>query len=188
MAEALVEILVGLGFVHRRDGWIRVAPGFEPFTSQEGVEAFAAALRAPQLQGEDLCRRARSKSLDLEGWRFEDTRIIEAQGALTALWVNKAAPKLRFLPGLMRSLERPGAMLLDVGAGAGGLSIALCRRFPNLRAVALEPAPCPAEVGERHVTDAELQERIEIRRQRVEDLTDEQRFDLAFLPQMFLPD
>lgn len=39
-----------------------------------------------------------------------------------------------------------------------------------------------------HVREAGLTERSTIRRQRVEDLMDEAAFDLAFLPQMFLPD
>ena len=88
----------------------------------------------------------------------------------------------------MPQLEAPGAALLDVGAGAAGLSIALCRHFPHLSAVALEPAPHPAELGERHVRQAGLADRIAIRRERVEDLQEDKAFDLAFLPQMFLPD
>lgn len=57
-----------------------------------------------------------------------------------------------------------------------------------VRTVALEPAPCPAAIGERHVREAGLDDRIDIRRQRVETMTDHRAFDLAFLPQMFLPD
>jgi hypothetical protein len=54
--------------------------------------------------------------------------------------------------------------------------------------VALEPASHPAKLGEVHVRQAELADRIAIRRQRVEDLAEHMAFDLAFLPQMFLPD
>jgi hypothetical protein len=38
------------------------------------------------------------------------------------------------------------------------------------------------------VRQAELADRIAIRQQRVEDLAEQMAFDLAFLPQMFLPD
>jgi SAM-dependent methyltransferase len=57
-----------------------------------------------------------------------------------------------------------------------------------LKAVALEPAPHPAAIGRRHVQEAGLVDRIVIRQERVEDMEDERAFDLAFLPQMFLPD
>jgi hypothetical protein len=42
------------------------------------------------------------------------------------------------LPGLVPALRKPGALLLDVGAGAAGVSLALCRRFPALRAHCLK--------------------------------------------------
>jgi precorrin-6B methylase 2 len=188
LARGLIDVLASLGFVQWDQDRVCASRALAPFTSASGSTTFAAALKAPLLQGEDLRCRARDRELDLRGWSFEDAAIIEAQGALTGLWVEKAAPKLKFLPGLTSRLEEPGAALLDVGAGAAGLSIALCRRFPHLRATALEPAPQPAAVGERHVREAGLLGRISIRRQQVEHLVDEQAYDLAFLPQMFLPE
>ncbi|MBD0275425.1 MAG: class I SAM-dependent methyltransferase, partial [Acetobacteraceae bacterium] len=77
---------------------------------------------------------------------------------------------------------------LDVGAGAAGVSLALCRRFPALRAVALEPAPASAAVARAKVDEAGLADRIEVRAERVERFSGSARFDLVFLPQMFLPD
>jgi precorrin-6B methylase 2 len=188
LAQGLLDVLVSLGFVERDGARVRAAPALAPFAGADGEQAFRAALRGPLLQGDDLRRRASDRALDLDGWRFTDAAVIEAQGALTALWVERAVPKLRLLPGLVPQLERPGAVLLDVGAGAAGLSIVLCRNFPYLHAVALEPAAHPAAIGERHVQDAGLADRIAFRRQRVEHLADEAAFDLAFLPQMFLPD
>ena len=51
--------------------------------------------------------------------------------------------------------------------GAAGLSITLCRHFPHLTAVALKPASHPAPLGEAHVRQAELTDRIAIRQERV---------------------
>jgi hypothetical protein len=188
LVRSLVEVLIGLGLTTWDGRHVRPAPALLPFTSEEGAKTFRDALRAPLLQTADFRRRIMSGTLSLEGWTHTDGAIIEAQGALTRLWATKALPKLRFLPGLLARLNAPDAALLDVGAGAAGLSITLCRAFPNLRAVALEPAPQPAAVGERQVSEAELGERILVRRQRVEHLEDHDAFDLAFLPQMFLPD
>ncbi len=167
---------------------MQASPALTPFTSPEGVETFRAALRAPLLQTEDFRHRLKVGSLRLDGWSHTDDAIIEAQGTLTRHWTTRALPKLKFLPGLLSRLEKPGAALLDVGAGAAGLSVALCGHFPHLSAVALEPASHPAELGERQVRQAGLMNRVAIRRERVEELQEDRAFDLAFLPQMFLPD
>jgi precorrin-6B methylase 2 len=186
--QCLLDMLAGFGFVTWDSGKAVASPALMPFTSSAGAETFRAALRAPLLQAEDFRRRLGSGTLTLEGWSHADDAVIEAQGALTRHWAAQALPKLKFLPGLVPRLERPGAVLLDVGAGAAGLSITLCRHFPHLTAVALEPASHPAQLGEAHVRQAELADRIAIRRERVEDLADQMVFDLAFFPQMFLPD
>jgi precorrin-6B methylase 2 len=188
LATALVDVLIGAGLANWEDNLIRAAPALQPFTSEEGAKAFKAALQAPLLQTEDFRKKLEEGQLSLNGWMHTDEAIIEAQGALTRLWTSKALPKLRFLPGLTPCLEKRGASLLDVGAGAAGLSITLCQAFPFLSAVALEPAEHSALIGERHVREARLESRIVLRRQRVEHMDEEQAFDLAFLPQMFLHD
>lgn len=188
LVAALVDVLVGAGLASCENGLVRAAPALQPFTSEDGAKAFKAALQAPLLQTEDFRARLREGRLALAGWTHTDEAIIDAQGSLTRLWTERALPKLKFLPGLVPCLERQGASLLDVGAGAAGLSITLCRAFPHLKAVALEPAEGPAAIGERRVREAGLEPRIALRRQRVEQMADEAAFDLAFLPQMFLPD
>jgi len=188
LAQTLVDLLAGYGFVVWKQDRVCASPALLPFTTPEGIVTFRASLRAPLMQAESFRTRLADGSLTLDGWTHTDEAIIEAQGALTRLWTTRALPKLKFLPGLVARLERPGAGLLDVGAGAAGLSIALCRHFPHLTAVALEPAPHPAAIGDIHVQQAGLASRIAVRREPVEDLTDEQAFDLAFLPQMFLSD
>jgi precorrin-6B methylase 2 len=188
LAQALIDVLASYGLVVQDQDRVHAAPALLPFTTPEGVATFRASLRAPLLQADSFRHRLAAGDLPLDGWTHTNDAIIEAQGTLTGLWTTQALPKLKFLPGLISCLEGPGAALLDVGAGAAGLSIALCKHFSHLRAVALEPAPHPATIGERHVQESGLDDRIVIRRERVEDLQDERAFDLAFLPQMFLPD
>ncbi|SCY25654.1 SAM-dependent methyltransferase [Microvirga guangxiensis] len=188
LAAALVDVLVGAGLATCEDDSIRAAPALQPFTTEDGAKVLQAALQAPLLQVKDFRERLRDGRMALNGWTHTDEAIIEAQGALTRLWTAKALPKLKFLPGLVTCLERQGASLLDVGAGAAGLSITLCQAFPHLTATALEPAEHPAIIGERHVREAGLDGRIVLRRQRIEHIEDEEAFDLAFLPQMFLSD
>ena len=194
VAEAVLDVLVGLGFATRE----AAAAGGDVFRAGAGARAllagsvvspsFAAALRGPLLQAEDFRRRAGEGTVGPDGWRFTDRDVIEAQGDLTVAMAEKAGPKLRFLPCLVPALRKPGALLLDVGAGAAGVSLTLCRRFPALRAVALEPAPASAAIARAKVAEAGLADRIEVRAERIEHLSGGGRFDLVFLPQMFLPD
>lgn len=52
--------------------------------------------------------------------------------------------------------------LLDLGGGTGAMSIALCRRHPDLRAIVLEQPVIAAE-ARRFVSESGLEERIEVR-------------------------
>jgi SAM-dependent methyltransferase len=89
-------------------------------------------------------------------------------------------------PGIPERLSS-GATFLDVGAGVAAVTIELCRRFPRLRAVGLEPAEAPLALARRNVEAAGLVERVELRRQLVQELDDADAFDLAWLPLSFLP-
>ncbi len=188
LGAALVDLLISAGLATREADRICAAPALQPFTTEDGANVLKAALQAPLLQAEDFRKTLRNGRIVLNGWAHTDEATIQAQGALTQLWTAKALPKLKFLPGLVPCLERQGASLLDIGAGAAGLSITLCQAFPHLSATALEPAEHPASIGERRVREAGLEGRIVLRRQRIECLEDEEAFDLAFLPQMFLSD
>ncbi|MBD0275413.1 MAG: hypothetical protein ICV73_26225, partial [Acetobacteraceae bacterium] len=136
VAEAVLDVLVGLGFATReadpRGGDVfRAGAGVQALLAGPSVSpSLAAALRGPLLQADDFHRRAKEGTVGSDGWRFTDTAVIQAQGDVTAAMAEKAIPKLRFLPGLVPALQKPGALLLDVGAGAAGVSLALCRRFP----------------------------------------------------------
>jgi len=90
------------------------------------------------------------------------------------------------LPGLAGALARQDAAFLDVGVGVAALSIAMCRLYPQLRAVGIDPWEVALDRARRNVDAAGLGERIELRRQRVEELADQTVFDLVFLAGPFL--
>jgi 2-polyprenyl-3-methyl-5-hydroxy-6-metoxy-1,4-benzoquinol methylase len=52
--------------------------------------------------------------------------------------------------------------LLDLGGGTGAMSIALCRRYPALRAIVLD-LPAVVEVARGYVRESGLSDRIEVR-------------------------
>ena len=114
VAEAVLDVLVGLGFATRETtddaggDVFRAGAGLRALLAGGAVSpALAAALRAPLLQAEDFRRRATEGTVGPEGWRFTDRGVIEAQGDLSAAMAEKALPKLRFLPGLVPALRDP---------------------------------------------------------------------------------
>lgn len=91
---------------------------------------------------------------------------------LAALSAHEVVSKLR-----LRSAPRS---LLDVGGGHSYYAIAMCDRFPTLRAtiVDLEPA---TRVGREVVAQAGLSDRIEFRPGRLQETSFGENHDVAFL-------
>jgi hypothetical protein len=122
------------------------------------------------------------------GWQQDNPGLIRSWGAASGGIVQGlfgvAFPEL---PGFPERLQTEGAAFLDVGMGGGGVSIAMCREFPGLRAVGLDVSEAAIAVASEDIAAAGLADRIEARLQSVTDIADTQTFDLIWLPQPFLP-
>ena len=77
------------------------------------------------------------------------------------------------------ALDRPGEVL-EVGAGAGRVTVELARLAE--RVVALEPSPAMRAAAKARLSEAGVAERVELRAQDVRELTDEGRYALAVAP------
>ena len=186
LVRRLLEVLLALGVVERRDGGFAAAAGVP--TGGRALDLLRADLRATILQTADLAASARSGSLSLEGWRHTDEVLLQAQGTMSAGAVDFLQHQLfPAVPGIVERLEAASATFLDVGAGVGAVTIELCRRYPALRAVALEPASAPLALAHRNVAAAGLEQRVELRAQLVQELADDRAFDIVWLPANFLP-
>jgi SAM-dependent methyltransferase len=122
------------------------------------------------------------------GWTHTDRALLQAQGDASV--VLAGALKMQIVPALgdlAARLDRPGARFLDVGVGVGSLSIAVCRTWPQVGVVGLDTFEAPLAVARENVGRAGLAERIELRKLGIEDLRDEDAFDLAWLPSFFIP-
>lgn len=120
------------------------------------------------------------------GWRYTDTDVLQGGGEITEGFANVLPRFLPLLDGLGPRLDS-GATFLDVGTGVARLSIGLARRWPSLRVVGLDVWGPSLAIARKNVLDAGLQDRIEVREQAGEELSDEQTFDLAWLPAPFVP-
>jgi SAM-dependent methyltransferase len=189
LVEALLDLLVALGLVRRAGDAFTAAPGLQPLLTPPARDYLLRDLRATALQSQALIEGAKRGTLRA-GWAHTDPELLEAQGAgstgapAAQMLSERLFPRLE---GLVEQLQAPTASFLDVGSGVGALSIEMCRIWPQLRVVGLEPQAAPLAEGQRNVAAAGLGDRIALRAQRVEEMTEREAFDLAWLPQVFLP-
>jgi predicted O-methyltransferase YrrM len=187
LAEGILDVLVALGLAHRDEELFAAAPGLRPLLAPQAKEVLLAQLRSTDLQCRQLIDGARHGKL-APGWQHTDPMLLEAQGRSGQGAMPAMIQSLRQNPELAARLDQPSASFLDVGVGVGVIAIELCRAFPALRVVGLEPAAAPLAQARANVAAAGLADRIELRHQGVEDLQDSEAFDLAFVAQVFIPD
>jgi SAM-dependent methyltransferase len=122
------------------------------------------------------------------GWTGEDLELVRNQGDGSAAWADLIADDLLYsLTGAAAELEAGRGRFLDVGTGVAAISRALCERFPGITCLGLDVLPAVLRLARDEVRHAGLEQRIELRNQSVTELDEEQAFDLAWVPQIFIP-
>jgi 2-polyprenyl-3-methyl-5-hydroxy-6-metoxy-1,4-benzoquinol methylase len=188
LAESILDVAVALNLVQRDGDVFSSTPGIRPLMGTQGWEWLLAKLRSAQLQSQYMVQHAAQRDL-VPGWRHTNPELLLAQGRLgsdemVTMFINRILPHLG---KLAERLDAGPTSFLDVGAGVGALSLAMARHWPELRVVAIEPAPEPFQEAQRLIANSGMAERIELRMQRVEEIVEEKQFDLVWLPQMFIP-
>ena len=121
-------------------------------------------------------------------WSGDDLEIIRAQGSGSiSAAVAVAEGMLPLMPSSFDAFLDGSARFLDVGVGVGAISLHLCELFPGVRAVGLDVLAPALEIARHELIRAGMEERVELRLQSVADLRDRETFDLAWLPQPFIP-
>jgi hypothetical protein len=187
LVEAILDVMRAIGLVHQEGQVFVAGPGLASCLDGSAREQLQADIRSNQLQSLHLVESGK-QGLVRTGWRHDDAEILQAQGvrsrAVVETFVSHIFPHLR---GLVETLQGPNASFLDVGSGVAAISVEMCRRFPTLRAVGLDPLEAAQAEAGRNVERAGLEERIELRSDGVEDLEDDAVFDVAQVPIFFLP-
>jgi predicted O-methyltransferase YrrM len=187
LVEGLLDVLVSLGLLLRAGDGYSSTPDLLPLLQEPTRDALLADIRSVYLQSRSMIDAAKRRTL-LVGWSHTDPELLAAQGASSgSLFRTLAQTLFPRLDGLIERLQSPTGTFLDVGTGVGAIAIQMCRLFPRLRVVGLEPQDAPLAEARRNVAAAKLGERVELRAQRIEDLADREAFDLVWLPQVFLP-
>jgi SAM-dependent methyltransferase len=188
LIKAVLDVLAALDLVRVAGDAFVCTPGMSAYTSGPRKEIVRADLRATQLQAAELVARFQTGGASAHGWDYADPALLEAWGARSTepvpIWAERLFPALE---GLTDALEAPTARFLDVGTGVGHLAIAMCRQFPALRVVGIDPFDTALQLARGNVAEASLGSRIDLRLLPVQDLTDESCYDLAWVPAMFLP-
>jgi SAM-dependent methyltransferase len=187
LAEAILDVLQAIGLVHRQGQAFVADPGLVSCLDGPAREQLQAEIRSNQLQGLHLVESGK-QGVVRTGWSYDDPEILQAQGSRSGAVVDAFVSHIfPHLTGLVERLQGPNASFLDVGSGVAAISVAMCHRFPTLRAVGLDPLEAALAQAVRNIELAGVEDRIELRRDKVEDLKDDAVFDLAQVPIFFLP-
>jgi len=122
------------------------------------------------------------------GWGNEDPETVRAFGRMTGRGGDVIADELLpRLPAIESAFRAGSASFLDVGVGVAAISIRLVQRYPGTRVVGLDVLPDVLKLAQSEVAGSGLSDSIELRLQSVADLRDQDRYDLAWVPQGFIP-
>jgi SAM-dependent methyltransferase len=123
------------------------------------------------------------------GWNHTESELLQAAGDVSMAFAEVLRTRLLcHLDGLPERLEAPSATFLDVGVGVASLSIEMARSWPELHVLGIDPLGPALALARQNVQRAGLDLRIELREQSVDVLSETDRFDLAWIPSLFLPE
>jgi SAM-dependent methyltransferase len=177
------RVLVSYGFFEDGADGLVPTPAFAQALGDR-ARPFADGIRSTLGQAATAAFRGASGA----GWTAFGDEILLAQGRASAMGGRITASFLPVLEGLAdRFGAAGGGAFLDVGVGVAELACAFCRAVPRSRVVGVDPLPQAIELATRTVAAHGLGDRIELRRQGVEQLDDEAVFDLAWVALPFIP-
>lgn len=120
------------------------------------------------------------------GWVFEDPVVLQSQGGASVAVAEIICEVVPSLEGLSARLTSGGARFLDVGTGVASLALAVASRYEDLHVVGIDPWRPALELAHDNISDAGMEGRVELREQRVEDISDVDAFDMVWLAGPFL--
>ena len=167
------------------DGDPDVVAALDAVLDAAGVPSVAELPREQQAQAAAMLRSLFRQTADIiedpareRGWRHTDPFILQGQGRASMTiptLIAGASPDI----GAVSSL-------LDVGTGVGWLAVAATTQvWPGCEVVGIDVWEPSLQLAAANVSSAGVGDRVEIRRQDLADLDDEDRFDCAWLPSFF---
>lgn len=159
-----------------------VIPGLLADASDEDKRVVVASIRTYFAQAADLLDDPGREP----GWVFEDPIVLQSQGGGSVAVARIICQIVPELDGLEDRLRGRSGALLDVGTGVALLAIEVAGQYPSLRVVGIDPWRPALELAQSNLAAAGLEGRVEIREQRVEEISDRDAFDMIWLAGPFL--
>jgi len=181
MDDPAARVLADYGFLEATGSGLVPRPGCaEAFGGR--ARALADGIRSSLGQAATAAFR---DAHDGDWGAFAD-EILVAQGRASAMGGQGTA--VFVVPVLDGLAERfaDGGVLLDVGVGVAEMACAFCQAVPGARVVGIDPLPRAIKLAGASVASRGLAKRVLLRCQGVEELEDEEAFDLAWLPLPFI--
>lgn len=183
LTQAL-HLLMEVGCVVSENNQYCLSVAMQDFIESEGIREFTAQLQAAFGKTQHLVLAARDKRLNM-AWEYQDPVILQAQGVLSEV---VATDFISPDSDIAQILMQPGAHCMDVGAGVARISLKLCELYPALFATAFEPSTIPFQLAEQNVATSPYKNRINLRQQSIQEITDQHLFDVAWVAQRFIMD
>lgn len=122
------------------------------------------------------------------GWDDATPETVLSQGRASRAAAEHIVHELMpLMPGSRAALEAGSARFLDVGVGVAAISARLCQLYDGLTCVGIDVLADVLRLGASELQGLGLSDRVVLRQQSVADLPDLATFDLAWVPQPFLP-
>ena len=186
--ERCLAVAVAAGVVVGDGVHYRLAEGAKPFAQAPMRSALLGDIRAQLMQALAFLDSSKGSTISTgPAWHHTDAALLQAQGDASAVFAPMLkANMVASMGDLAGRLDGPDARFLDIGVGVASLAIAMCRSWPELRVVGLDTFDVPLGIARQNVARANLSHRIELRQLAVQELHDEESFDLAWLPSFFV--
>jgi ubiquinone/menaquinone biosynthesis C-methylase UbiE len=126
------------------------------------------------------------KPARMPGWSYSDPAVLQGMGLRSKRFVPLIEMLASRQPEVREALGRPGT-LLDVGTGVGWLAIEAAQSWPEWRVVGIDCWEAALNLARANVEASGMAGRIELRRQSIDYLEDDDAFTMAWLPGPFLP-
>ena len=178
--HADAELLVAARMLERStvDQYTVVDPDLAPLDGAVVGHAMVAQLRRAL---EHVDRRT-------AGWEGASAATVLSQGRSSRAAADYIARDLMpLMSGSRAAVESGAARFLDVGVGVGAIAARLCQVYPGLTCVGIDVLPEVLRAAATELDGFGLADRVELRLQSVTEISEQQAFDLAWLPQPFIP-
>lgn len=120
-------------------------------------------------------------------WGFDDEVILQTQGKSSRIVTRMIADYASRNPELGQRLDAP-ARFLDVGSGAGWISISMAEEWPSLQVDGIDILTPALAIARENLAGTSAGHRIRFRECDVADLDESNAYAAAFIPAIFIPE